>query len=122
MNTIFPPGGPHVRVDSACYSGYRIPPFYDSMIAKLIVKGKDREDAIEISKRALREFHIGGVDSTIPFHQYMLQNPIFLSGENYNLDFIDRLIEEGCNFVKDESKPHSEETPPGQRTPITASH
>ncbi|MCB1072551.1 MAG: acetyl-CoA carboxylase biotin carboxylase subunit [Chlamydiia bacterium] len=117
-----PPGGPHVRVDSACYSGYRIPPFYDSMIAKLIVKGKDREEAIEISKRALREFHIGGVDSTIPFHQYMLQNPIFLSGENYNLDFIDRLIEEGCNFVNDESKSHSEETPSGQRTTATTTH
>ncbi|MDN3508509.1 MAG: acetyl-CoA carboxylase biotin carboxylase subunit [Candidatus Neptunochlamydia sp.] len=115
-----PPGGPHVRVDSACYSGYRIPPFYDSMIAKLIVKGKDRKDAIEISKRALREFHIGGVDSTIPFHEYMLQNPLFLSGENYNLDFIDRLIEEGCNFVNDESKSYSKETPSGQRTPATA--
>lgn len=117
-----PPGGPHVRVDSACYSGYRIPPFYDSMIAKLIVKGKDREDAIEVSKRALREFHIGGVDSTISFHQYMLHNPTFLSGEDYNLDFIDRLIEEGCNFVHDESKANSEETAPGQRTPVTTSH
>ena len=55
-----PPGGPHVRVDSACYSGYVIPPNYDSMIAKLIVKGKDRNEAIAIGKRALREFHIGG--------------------------------------------------------------
>lgn len=89
------------------------------MIAKLIVKGKDREDAIEISKRALREFHIGGVDSTIPFHQYMLHNPTFLLGEDYNLDFIDRLIEEGCNFVHDEPKNSAEETAPGQRTPAT---
>lgn len=96
-----PPGGPNVRVDSACYSGYRIPPYYDSLIAKLIVKGKDREDAMRIAKRALREFHIGGVDSTISFHQYMLNNTTFRSGE-YNLDFIDGLIEEGCTFTTDE--------------------
>jgi acetyl-CoA carboxylase biotin carboxylase subunit len=117
-----PSGGPNVRVDSACYSGYRIPPFYDSMIAKLIVKGKDRADAIEIAKRALREFHIGGVDSTIPFHQYMLHNPTFLSGEGYNLAFIDTLIEEGCNFVHDESKTDTEETAPGQRTAAATPH
>lgn len=97
-----PPGGPNVRIDSACYSGYRIPPHYDSLIAKLIVKGKDRADAVRISKRALKEFHIGGVNSTISFHQYMLDNDIFLSGE-YNLDFIDGLIEQGCSFSNDES-------------------
>lgn len=96
-----PPGGPNVRIDSACYSGYRIPPYYDSMIAKLIVKGKDREDAIKIAKRALKEFHIGGIDSTISFHEFMLSNKKFHSGE-YNLDFIDQLIEEGCSFKKDE--------------------
>lgn len=92
-----PPGGPHVRVDSACYSGYAIPPNYDSMIAKLIVKGKDRAEAVAIAKRALREFHIGGVYSTIPFHLYMLQDPNFLEG-HYDLTYIDRLIAEGCQF------------------------
>ncbi|MBI3211600.1 MAG: acetyl-CoA carboxylase biotin carboxylase subunit [Simkania negevensis] len=92
-----PPGGPNIRVDSACYSGYQIPPYYDSLIAKLIVKGKNREEAIKISLRALREFHIGGVDSTIPFHQYLLNHPRFKDG-NYRLDFIDRLVEEGCLF------------------------
>jgi len=92
-----PPGGPHVRVDSACYAGYKIPPHYDSMIAKLIVKGKDREDAISIAKRALREFHIGGVYSTIPFHAYMLQNRKFLSGE-YSITYIDQLLSQGCDF------------------------
>lgn len=118
-----PPGGPNVRVDSACYSGYRIPPYYDSMIAKLIVKGKDREEAIEISKRALREFHIGGVQTTIPFHLYMLHNPTFLGGEDYNLAFIDTLIEEGCNFVReDESKTFAEEATSGQRTPTASAH
>lgn len=92
-----PPGGPHVRVDSACYSGYVIPPNYDSMIAKLIVKGKDRKNAIEIAKRALREFHIGGVHSTIPFHLYMLNDAKFLSGD-YDLNYIDSLVAEGCSF------------------------
>lgn len=92
-----PPGGPHVRVDTACYSGYRIPPHYDSLIAKLIVTGKDRAEAIEVAKRALREFHIGGVHSTIPFHLFMLSNETFLSGK-YTLAFIDELIESGCSF------------------------
>ncbi|HSX38766.1 MAG TPA: acetyl-CoA carboxylase biotin carboxylase subunit [Chlamydiales bacterium] len=93
-----PPGGPHVRVDSACYSGYRIPPNYDSMIAKLIVKGKNREEAIAHAKRALREFHIAGVHSTIPFHQYMLNDQRFLTHE-YTINYIDQLITEGCTFV-----------------------
>ncbi|MBA3603044.1 MAG: acetyl-CoA carboxylase biotin carboxylase subunit [Parachlamydiaceae bacterium] len=93
-----PPGGPHVRVDSACYSGYVIPPNYDSMIAKLIVHGKNRREAIEIGRRALREFHIGGVFSTIPFHLYMLDDENFLSG-NYDLTYIDDLIGQGCEFI-----------------------
>lgn len=93
-----PPGGPHVRVDSACYSGYQIPPNYDSMIAKLIVKGKDREQAIAIGKRALREFHIGGVHSTIPFHRYMLEDKNFLEAK-YDLNYIDGLIADGCHFL-----------------------
>jgi acetyl-CoA carboxylase biotin carboxylase subunit len=92
-----PPGGPHVRVDSACYSGYVIPPNYDSMIAKLIVKAKDREQAVALAKRALREFHIGGVHSTIPFHLYMLEDRKFLKGE-YDLTYIDKLISDGCQF------------------------
>lgn len=95
-----PPGGPHVRVDSACYSGYHIPPNYDSMIAKLIVRGKDRKEAIEVGKRALSEFHIGGVHSTIPFHLYMLQQEAFKKA-NYDLTYIDRLVAEGCQFQPD---------------------
>jgi acetyl-CoA carboxylase biotin carboxylase subunit len=94
-----PPGGPHVRIDSACYSGYRIPPNYDSMIAKLIVKGKDRSEAIAHAKRALREFHIAGVHSTIPFHEYMLEDERFLN-HDYTINYIDQLIAEGCTFTK----------------------
>ena len=94
-----PPGGPHVRVDSACYGGYRIPPNYDSMIAKLIVKGRNREEAIRHSQRALREFHIAGVHTTIPFHQYMLEDKRFLT-HDYTINYIDNLLDEGCKFTK----------------------
>lgn len=93
------PGGPHVRVDSACYAGYRIPPNYDSMVAKLIVRGKDRKEAIAVAKRALKEFHIGGVHTTIPFHLYMLNDPRFLKND-YNITYIDKLIADGCNFTE----------------------
>jgi acetyl-CoA carboxylase, biotin carboxylase subunit len=92
-----PPGGPDVRVDSACYSGYKIPPNYDSMIAKLIVRGKNRKEVIAIAKRALREFYIAGVHTTIPFHQYMLEDTKFLES-NYTITYIDTLIAEGCTF------------------------
>lgn len=95
-----PPGGPHVRVDSACYSGYNIPPNYDSMIAKLIVKGHDRQEALKVGKRALREFHIGGVKSTIPFHLFMLEDPRFLNTD-YDLTYIDRLVADGCTFTEE---------------------
>jgi acetyl-CoA carboxylase biotin carboxylase subunit len=98
LEYFIPPGGPHVRVDSACYSGYSIPPYYDSMIAKLIVKGKDREDALKVLARALREFHIGGVKTTIPFHQYMLTDENFLKGDYY-INYIDNLSEDGCTFT-----------------------
>jgi acetyl-CoA carboxylase, biotin carboxylase subunit len=94
-----PPGGPHVRVDSACYGGYRIPPNYDSMIAKLIVKGRTREEAIAHAKRALREFHICGVHTTIGFHQYMLDDPKFLSND-YRIGYVDQFIADGCTFTK----------------------
>lgn len=92
-----PPGGAHVRVDSACYAGYTIPPHYDSMVAKLIVKGKTRAEAIAIGKRALREFHIGGIKTTIPFHLYMLEDENFLNN-TYNLLYVDNLLNEGCRF------------------------
>ncbi len=94
-----PPGGPHVRVDSACYGGYRIPPNYDSMIAKLIVRGKTREEAIAHAERALREFHITGVHTTIPFHQYMLEDAKFLH-HDYAIGYVDQLIDKGCSFKR----------------------
>ena len=74
------PGGHGVRLDTHCYSGYMIPPFYDSMIAKLIVTARTRDEAIYKLERALGEFVIEGVKTTIPFHQQLLQNEDFRRG------------------------------------------
>lgn len=97
LEYFIPSSGPHVRVDTACYSGHRIPPFYDSMIAKLIVRGKDRAEVMQRAKRALKEFYVGGVQTTIPFHQYMLDLEEFIQGK-YPIHFVDNLIEAGCTF------------------------
>ncbi|XRG76778.1 acetyl-CoA carboxylase biotin carboxylase subunit [Rossellomorea sp. GAMAL-10_SWC] len=88
INSYLPPGGPNVRVDSAVYSGYTIPPYYDSMIAKVIVHGKTREEAIAIMIRALEEFVVEGIYTTIPFHLNLLQNEIFVKGK-YNTKFLE---------------------------------
>lgn len=98
-----PPGGPNVRIDSACYSGYKIPPYYDSMIAKLIIKGKSRAETCQIAKRALKEFHVGGVHTTIPFHRYMLDDKRFITG-HYDLNYVDSLLEAGCSFSLSEEE------------------
>jgi acetyl-CoA carboxylase biotin carboxylase subunit len=83
-----PPGGYGVRVDSAAYPGYAIPPYYDSMVAKLIVHAPTREEAIERMKRALDEFVIDGVATTIPFHQKLLNHEKFVGGE-FNTKFLE---------------------------------
>lgn len=87
------PGGPGVRVDSSVYSGYSIPPFYDSMVAKLIVWGKDRNEAIARMKRALNEFQVENIKTTIPFHLQVLDNAFFQRGEVYT-NFIQRRMSE----------------------------
>ncbi|PZE19346.1 acetyl-CoA carboxylase biotin carboxylase subunit [Paenibacillus xerothermodurans] len=83
-----PPGGFGVRIDSAVYPGYEISPFYDSMVAKVIVWGKDREDAIHRMKRALGEFIIDGISTTIPFHERLLENERFVKGD-FNTKFLE---------------------------------
>lgn len=83
-----PPGGPGVRVDSAAYPGYSIPPFYDSMIAKLIVWAPTRQEAIAKMKRALSEFVIEGVHTTIPFHQKLMEHPVFNRGD-FDIKFLE---------------------------------
>lgn len=87
------PGGMGVRVDSSVYPGYTIPPFYDSMVAKLIVWGKDRNEAILRMKRALQEFDIEGVKTTIPFHLKVLDNAFYRKGEVYT-NFIQRRMQD----------------------------
>ncbi|MDD3151005.1 MAG: acetyl-CoA carboxylase biotin carboxylase subunit [Candidatus Gastranaerophilales bacterium] len=82
------PGGPGVRVDSHMYSNYRIPPYYDSMVAKLICWGKDREEARLRMLRALDEYAITGIKTTIPFHQRILTNEQFIKGD-FNTGFIE---------------------------------
>lgn len=85
------PGGRNIRIDTHAHAGYIVPPTYDSMIGKLIVYGKDRNDAIERMHRALSEFTITGIKTTIPFHMKMMKNPDFINNnfdtkylENYN--------------------------------------
>ena len=81
ITTLHLPGGHGVRVDSHVYAGYTIPPNYDSMIAKLIVTGQSREEVITRMKRALSEFVIEGVKTTIPFHLRLMDDPGFQSGQ-----------------------------------------
>ena len=89
------PLGPGVRVDTHLYEGYEIPSFYDSMVAKLIVHGSDRADAMAKMRRALAEFEVSGVPTTIKFHEALLKNDVFLSG-----DFTTRFLEEQEDFFK----------------------
>jgi acetyl-CoA carboxylase biotin carboxylase subunit len=89
--TFIPPGGPDVRMDTHGYAGYTVPPFYDSLLAKVIVYGKDRDDAMNIMLRALHEFTIEGIKTTIPFHQRLLAHPVFRSGDYY-LDFLEKYM------------------------------
>lgn len=83
------PGGIGVRIDSHSYSGYEIPPYYDSMIAKLIVYGENREEAISRMKRALNEYIIEGIKTTIPFHLKVLENEMYCKGI-FTTDFIEK--------------------------------
>ncbi|WP_297133474.1 acetyl-CoA carboxylase biotin carboxylase subunit [Terrisporobacter sp.] len=88
INELYVPSGPGVRVDSAIYCGYEIPPYYDSMIGKLITFGDDRENAIIKMKRALDEFAIGGVITNIDFQYEILEHEDFINGD-YNTSFIE---------------------------------
>ena len=85
------PGGMHVRVDSGLYAGYRIPPYYDSMIAKVIVYGMTREGCIRRLRRALEEFVVEGVKTTIPLHQKLIEDPEFQSGD-YTIKWLEEWL------------------------------
>jgi acetyl-CoA carboxylase biotin carboxylase subunit len=85
------PGGMHVRVDSGLYTGYKVPPYYDSMIGKLIVYGRDRDECIRRLKRALEEFVVEGMKTTIPLHQKLIRDPEFLSGD-YTIKWLEKWL------------------------------
>jgi len=88
ITTLHAPGGHGVRLDTHVYSGYTIPPNYDSMIAKLITTAQTREEAISKMKRALDEFVIEGIKTTIPFHRQLMDNPDYVAG-NYTTAFME---------------------------------
>ncbi|HLY20915.1 MAG TPA: acetyl-CoA carboxylase biotin carboxylase subunit [bacterium] len=92
ITAFFPPGGPGVRVDTHAFAGYTIPPYYDSLIAKVIAWGRDRDESIARMTRALREFEVGGIRTTIPFHLTVLDNAFFRRGEVY-VNFVQRRID-----------------------------
>ena len=90
------PGGLGVRVDSAIYSGYRVPPYYDSMIAKLIVHGRDRQQCLMRLRRTLDEIVIGGIDCTIQLHQRLMNEPDFIAG-HYDIHWLEEWLESPPN-------------------------
>jgi acetyl-CoA carboxylase, biotin carboxylase subunit len=91
--TVFlPPGGPGVRIDTHAFAGYTVPPYYDSLVAKVIAWGRDRGESIARMTRALREFEIGGIKTTIPFHLAVLDNAFFRRGEVY-VNFVRRRMD-----------------------------
>jgi acetyl-CoA carboxylase biotin carboxylase subunit len=91
ITSFHPPGGTGVRVDTAAYAEGVIPPYYDSLIAKLIVRGKDRSEAISRMTRALEMFIVEGVYTTIPLHRRILADPDFRAG-NFDTGFIERFL------------------------------
>jgi pyruvate carboxylase subunit A len=109
------PGGIGVRVDSGVYAGYTIPPFYDSMIAKLVVWGRDRAEAIARMRRALYEYVLTGTTNNVAFHKAVLANPRFVRGE---LDT--HFIETETTLLADMEAIAQAETPLGERLPKTA--
>ncbi|MEC7489797.1 MAG: acetyl-CoA carboxylase biotin carboxylase subunit [Pseudomonadota bacterium] len=88
-----PPGGLSVRVDSGLYSGYVIPPYYDSLVSKLIVHGRNRNECLMRLRRSLEEYVIGGVETTIPLHAKIIENTEFINGE-YDIHWLERFVAE----------------------------
>ena len=93
MNTYHAPGGLGVRVDSALYSGYTVPPHYDSLVAKLIVHAPTRDQAIGRMRRALNEMVVAGIRTTLPLHQRVMDAPEFQKGD-YTIHWLERFVAE----------------------------
>jgi acetyl-CoA carboxylase biotin carboxylase subunit len=83
------PGGPGLRIDSHIYQGYEVPPYYDSLLAKVVTCGRDRAQAIARMRRVLAEVTIEGVATTLPFHRDLLENPEFVEGR-FDTEFVTR--------------------------------
>ena len=92
IDLFLPPGGKGIRTDSYIYPGFTVSPYYDSMLAKLIVWGEDREETLQRANRALDEFIVDGVKNTIPFHQKLIKHKSFVSG-NFTTHFVDTNID-----------------------------
>ncbi len=88
------PVGPGIRVDTAVFAGYHIPPFYDSMVGKLVVWGADRREALARGRRALEEYRLEGIKTTIPLHLRLLGEEAFLSGR-YDTGYLEKLLSKG---------------------------
>ena len=95
-----PPGGLGVRVDSGVYQGYRIPPYYDSLIGKLIVHGKNRNECLMRLKRALSEFVIDGIETTIPLFNELIRQPDIANGL-YDIHWLEKYLGKNHNLVVD---------------------
>ncbi len=92
ITEFIPPGGPGVRLDTHCYSGYDVKPFYDSLIGKLIIHQPTRPQALACLRRALAEFHIEGIHTTIPFYRDLIQHGGYING-NFSVRFVDEFLE-----------------------------
>jgi len=91
IETLVLPSGPGTRVDTAAYPGYRVPPFYDSLLAKLICWGADRAEAIVRTRQALEEFRVEGIKTTVPFHLELLADEAVLAGD-YHVEYLEQLV------------------------------
>ena len=101
VSLFIPPGGRNVRVDSHVYSGYRIPPYYDSLIAKIIVCGADRQEALSVCRRALNEMVVEGVRTTQNFQKLIINHKDFAEGK-YDTGFVDRMSQNSNKEEKHE--------------------
>jgi len=88
------PNEPGIRVDTHCYPGYLVPPYYDSLLAKVISFGQDRQEAIERTQSALEKFLVSGLETTIPFHRFIVKNNDFRKGKIHTRWLEETLLEE----------------------------
>jgi acetyl-CoA carboxylase biotin carboxylase subunit len=116
VNTYVAPGGPGIRVDSHLFSGYTVPPNYDSLLGKIISWGKDRDEAIERMRRALHETVITGINHTVPFHRSIITDPEFRAGDVHT-GFIPAFMERSHDLLhaNDQEERESQQVETGSR-------